>query len=117
MNKKMNNFPKIKGLKWLSDQFPDLVTIDVTLLSRTIQELDIPGMAIPETPSVMYIDLSKLAGVNPWYPKGADDPSETECSVDVNGIANFVADIRLENLVEAWLFYKQFKYKHDTRNI
>jgi hypothetical protein len=86
------------------------VTVDVTLVNRSMQELDIPGMDIPETPSLMYIDLTKLSGINPWYPKGSEEPSQTECSVDVNGVSNFVADIKLEDLLEAWLFCKKFKY-------
>lgn len=106
----MSGFPKIKGIKWMSEDFPDIVGVNVTLVNRSMQEMDIPGMALPETPSVMYIDLSLLAGLNPWYPKGADEPSETECSVDVNGCANFIADVKLEDMIEAWIFCKRFKY-------
>ena len=34
----MSNFPKIKGLTWLCEDFPDLVTINVTLEDRTYKE-------------------------------------------------------------------------------
>jgi hypothetical protein len=106
----MSGFPKIKGIKWMSEDFPDIITVDVNLVNRAMQEMDIPGVELPETPSVMYIDLSLLAGLNPWYPKGSEEPSETECSVDVNGISNFVANVKLEHMLEAWIFYKRFKY-------
>lgn len=106
----MKGFPKIKGIEWLCEDFPDLIAVDVTLVNRTIQEMDIPGMEPPETESKMYIDLSLLAGLNPWYPKGSEEPSQTECAVDVNGISNFVANVKLEDFIQAWIFCKRFKY-------
>lgn len=113
----MSGFPKIKGLRWLCEDFPDLVAIDVTLVNRSIEELDIPGLKSPETSSEMRIDISKLAAINEWYPKGSDEPSETECSVEIEGVNSFVADMTVKDLTEAWIFYKRFKYAHDTRNI
>lgn len=110
MEKKMSGFPKLKGIKWMCEDFPDVIAVDVTLVNRKMQEMDIPGMAIPETSSVMYIDLSKLAALNPWYPAGSDDPSETECSIDVEGVTNFIGDVNIEDMMKAWLFYKRFKY-------
>lgn len=106
----MKGFPKIPGIEWLCEDFPDLIAVDVTLVNRSRQEMDIPGMDLGEVPSKMYIDLTMLAGLNPWYPKGSDDPSETECSVDVNGISNFVANVKLEDFIQAWIFCKRFKY-------
>ena len=106
----MKGFPKIKGIEWLCEDFPDLIAVDVTLVNRRVQEMDIPGMDPEETESKMYLDLTLLAGLNPWYPKGSDEPSETECSVDVNGISNFVANVKLEDFIEAWKFCKRFKY-------
>lgn len=106
----MSGFPKIKGLRWLSEDFPDLVAIDVTLEDRKIRDLGIEGMEIPQTSGIMYVDLSKLAGVHDWYPKDHDNPSETECSVDFDGINNFIADMSTKDLIEAWIFYKRFKY-------
>ena len=111
------SFPKIEGLRWLAEDFPDLVAIKITLVNRKLQDLDIPGMAIPETDGEMHVDLSKLAAVHHWYPKGEDEPSKGECSVDIEGVNGFIADISVENLIEAWIFYKRFKYAHDTRNI
>lgn len=106
----MNGFPKLDGIRWLSEDFPDLVALKVILVNRSLQEMDIPGMALPETESEMMIDLSKLAGVSPWYPKGSDEPSDIECSVDVEGVSNFVANVRLKDLITAWNFYKTFMY-------
>lgn len=106
----MSNFPEIKGITWLSEGFPDLISIKVKLVSRSLQELEIPGMDLPEIDSELHVDLSRLAGVGPWYPKGAEEPSETECSVDIDGMSNFVADVSVKDLLEAWLFYKNFIY-------
>jgi len=113
----MSGFPKIKGLRWLYEDCPDLVALSVTLVNRSIQELDIPGMSIPETPGEIRCDLSKLAAIHAWYPKGSDEPSTTACSVDIEGVDGFIADITVNDLTEAWIFYKRFKYAHDTRNI
>lgn len=113
----MSGFPKIKGLRWLCEDFPDLVAISVTLVNRSIQALDIPGMIIPETPGEVISDLSKLSAIHEWYPKGSDDPSLISCSVDIEGVDNFIADVTVKDMLEAWIFYKRFKYAHDTRNI
>ena len=113
----MSGFPKIKGLRWVNDDFPDLVALEVTLVDRSLQEMAIEGMALPEQPGVVYIDLSKLASVTPWYPKGSDDPSPIACAVEVEGVDRFIANISVKDLLEAWIFYKRFKRAHDTRNI
>lgn len=113
----MNTFPKIKGIRWLSEDFPDLVAIDVMLVDKSLENLDIAGFEAPQIKSEIKVDLSKLAAVSYWYPRGQDEPSETECSVDVEGVNGFVANVPVKNLVEAWLFCKKFKYAHDTRNI
>lgn len=101
--------PKIKGIRWLDEEIPDLIAVSVTLVNRTIQELDIPGMVIPETPSELFIDLNKLAGVGPWYPKGSDDPSETECSIDVEGMISFVGNVNIKDMLEVWIYFKKCK--------
>jgi hypothetical protein len=110
MEKTMSGFPKIKGLRWLCEDFPDLVAIEVTLVDRTLRDLEIEGMAIPEQPGFMYIDLSKLAGVHDWYPKGSDEPSQKCCTVEVDGVDSFIGDISVKDLIEAWIFYKRFYY-------
>lgn len=101
-------FPEIKGITWLSDEFPDLVSIKVVMENRTIANLDIPGMKIPEMILDFYLDLTKLAGVKDWYEKGSDDPSETECCADFEGVNQMVITITKENLLKAWLFCKQY---------
>lgn len=101
--------PKVKGIRWLDEELPDLIAVSITLVNRSIQELDIPGMDIPETPSELVIDLSKLAGVGPWYPKGSDDPSEIECSIDVEGMVSFVGNVSMKDMLQVWLYYKRVK--------
>ena len=104
------SFPKIKGLRWLSEDFPDLIAIDITLEDRKIKDLGIEGMKIPQQPGELYIDLSQLAGVRPFYLEGSDDPSDVECTLDIDGMDSFIADISIKNILEAWVFYKRFKY-------
>lgn len=106
----MSNFPKIKGLKWLYDDYPDLVAIDVVYINRKMSDLGIKGLEIPEQPERMYVDLSQLSAISPWFPDGQDEPSETECSVDISGVNNFIANVNREKLLEAWIFCKRFKY-------
>lgn len=101
--------PKIRNIRWLDDELSNLVAVKVTLIDRTIANMDIPGMEVPETPSEIRIDLGKLAGVSPWYPKGSDEPSETECFLDIEGIEKFVADVSIEEITEAWIYYHRFK--------
>jgi len=113
----MSGFPKIKGLRWLCEDFPDLVSIDITLIDRKLKDLDIPGMSVSETPGDMIVDLSKLSAIHHWYPEGSDEPSVKECSVDFEGVNGFIADITIKDLTEAWIFYKRFNYAHDTRSI
>jgi hypothetical protein len=101
--------PKLKGIRWLDDELPDLIAIKITLVNKSIQDLDIPGMEIPETYAEMKVDLSKLAAVSPWYPKGSDDPAENACLVDIEGVANFVADTSEKDIIQAWIYYKRCK--------
>lgn len=110
----MIEFPKIKGIKWVSESFPDLIALDITLLDRKINDLGIEGMKVLEIASLQYIDLSKLAGIREFYPDNMYEPSSTECSVDIDGIANFIANVSVKDMKEAWVFYKTFKYA--TRN-
>jgi len=112
----MSTFPKIKGITWLSEGFPDLISIKIIMVDRKIQDLDIKGMAVPEIEVDQYIDLSKLAGVREWYPPESEEPSLTECVVDVDGVDNFIGNLPIKNLLQAWIFYKHFKYANDTRN-
>jgi len=105
------SFPKIKNLIWLSENFPDLVSIKVTLEDKKKHLLDdIPGVEILDIEVDQYLDLSKLAGVRDWYPDGEDEPSPNECLVDVDGISTIVVNITKRDLLAAWIFYKTFKY-------
>lgn len=109
----MSGFPKIKGLRWLCEDFPDLVAVDVTLVDNALKSLEIDGMKIPEMPGKMYLDLSRLAGVRYWYPKDSDEPDEPDdkaCYVDIDGMDSFIGDISVKDLLEAWIFYKRFYY-------
>ena len=68
------------------------------------------GLMDPEEILInFYLDLSKLAGVKPWYPKGSDEPSEKECLCDFMGIDQVILNITIDQIMEAWLFYKTFK--------
>lgn len=105
----MSKFPKIKGLTWLTEDFPDLVAIDVTLVDKKLHNLGIDNLS--ETKDVVNIDLSKLVTVSTWYPEGSDDAAENQCSVDLAGIETIVADIRVDDLLAAWIFYKRFHHE------
>lgn len=111
----MSTFPKIDGITWMDESYPDIISIRVTLVDRIARDLDLKIK--PTMPDIVYIDLSKLAGVKYWYPEGSDEPHPTESSVDVDGVDNFIADVSVKNMLEAWIFYKRFKYSYDTRNI
>lgn len=98
--------PKIKGITWLDEELPDLVAIDITLVSKKYEEM---GIESPETPSKMYADLSKLAGVSEWYPKDSEVPSQKECFLDFEGLERFVANISVKNALAAWMYFKNCK--------
>ncbi len=104
----MSKFPEIDGIEWMDKSIPDIIGVRVVLVHRLSQELGLSD--VPTEPSVVFVDLSRLAGLRYWYPDGCDDPSETECSVDVEGVDNFIATVTLKNMLKAWKFYKQFKY-------
>lgn len=103
-------FPKIRGLKWVSDTYPDLVIIRVALESTTHNDLGIPGFKPEQTIMDYHLDLSLLAGIRDWIERGCDTASETECLVDFNGMSQMALLIRKEDLIKAWVFYKDFKY-------
>lgn len=103
----MIDFPKIRGIKWLSTDCPDLVAVKVMLEDKVQRSLGIAGMKIDEIVDDYYIDLSKLAGVRNWYPTEDDIPAKNECMVDIDGVSSFVASLSKEALLEAWLFYKK----------
>jgi len=107
----MIDFPDINGLQWVSDKYPDLVIIKITLENRLQAELDIPGFKPDETIVNNYLDLSGLAGIRPWYEKGSDLPSKNECIADFVGVTQMVLNISVKELLKAWIFYKNFKYE------
>ena len=94
-------------MRWVSQDTPDLIIIKVLMQNRLQWEMDI---ADPEEQLIdFYLDLSKLAGVKPWYPKGSDEPSKTECLCDFVGIDQVILYITIDQIMEAWIFYKTFK--------
>ena len=117
LSQKQNNmeFPKIKGLKWMSKDYPDLICIKIIMVNKTQYDLGIPELNSEETLVDIYLDLSRLACIKDWWEKDAEEPSKTECCVDFSGIPQMVLVITKEELLKAWIFYKNFKY--DTRNI
>lgn len=108
MEKEMSH-PKIRNIRWLDPELPNLVAVAVTLIDRKIEELDIPGLETPETPSETRIDLAKLSAVSPWYPKGSEEPSKIECFLDIDGVEKFVANVSIEEITEAWIYYHRCK--------
>lgn len=108
------NFPEIEGITWLSTDFPDIVIVKITLEDKRKQELDLPDLDINDIEVDQYIDLSRVAGVRAWYPWMQEEPSKNECMLDVEGIVGFVANISIENMIKAWIIYKNFYYA--TRN-
>lgn len=105
-------FPKIKGLKWVSDIYPDLVVIRIRLESVTHLDLGIPGFKPEQTEMDYHLDLSLLAGIRDWIERGSEEVSDIECLVDFNGMSQMALLIRKEDLIKAWIFYKDFKYNH-----
>lgn len=111
----MMDFPNIKGLQWLSNVCPDLVVIKVALENTAQSKLGIPGFKPDETITEYHLDMSRLAGIRNWYDKGCDEASDIECLVDFSGVNALVLMIEKEELIKAWMFYKNFK--HDNRHI
>lgn len=111
----MTNFPKIKGLEWVSENYPDLVIINVALESTAHVELGIRNFVPEQMVTTYHLDLSRLAGIRNWYEKGEDEASETECLADFSGVNSLVLTIEKKELIKAWMFYK--KYIYDHRNI
>lgn len=102
-----SKFPKIKNMRWVSEDFPDLIVVKCLMENRVQAEF---GVKDPEEILInFYLDLSKLAGVKPWYPKGSDEPSKTECLCDFMGIDQVILNITIEQMLEAWCFYKSYK--------
>ena len=108
----MREFPKIKGLKRISQDCPDIVSIPVQMERVSLVDMGLPS---PIELLDMYLDLSKLAGVKEWWEKDAPEASSTECVADFVGINSLVLNIGKEELLKAWLFYKTWKYA--TRDI
>ena len=106
-------FPKIKGIKWLSDEFPDLIEVPITVVNRKQVEMDLPSG--PEEIQVpQYCDLSRLAGVRDYFAVDGDPehPEENECMADFSGIPSMSVNVPKASLLKAWLVYKQFRYKN-----
>lgn len=99
-------FPKIKNMRWVSEVTPELIVVKVLMENRVQAQM---GVKDPEEQLLnFYLDLSKLAGVKPWIPKGQDVPSETECLCDFMGIEQVILNITIEQMLQAWTFYKEY---------
>lgn len=108
----MIEFPKIKGIKWLSSDCIDLVVLKIEMVQGRSVDL-----GLPEEVELLdfTLDISKLVGVKGWWEKDEEEVSTTQCCADFDGVPQMVLRIPKENLIQAWLFYKKWKY--DTRNI
>jgi len=101
--------PKIPGITWLDESIPEIICVPITMEDRKFRDLGLDNIKPPTITVPQYIDLSKLAGIRPWYPLESDDPSSNECLVDVEGMLDFVADVAVKDIIEAWLYYKRWK--------
>lgn len=108
MEKKMIH-PKIKGIVWQDAEIPEIIAVPITLEEKKFLELGLDNIKPPSIQIMQYIDLSKLAGLRPWFGKDAEEPSEEECLVDIEGMVDFVVDVPLKNMLKAWLYYKHWK--------
>lgn len=110
-------FPKIKGIKWLSENNPDLVSIPILLENKIQRDLDIKGLEVETMADRIIIDLAQLCAVRHFYPKGmsGDEFSTTECLAYISGIGDIVLSIPRNNLLEAWIFFKIFRYGNSNR--
>ena len=102
--------PKIPGIRWMDDEIPDIIGIPVTLEDKKLRDLGLD--VTPDTIQIeLYIDLSKLAGVRNWFPTSSEEPSPNECLIDVDGMLDFVADLKVKDVLEAWIYNKRWHNK------
>lgn len=104
------SFPEIKGITWMSEDSPDIISVPVTLEDTKMAKLGIEGLDVPEIEVQQYIDISQLVGLRDWYAKETYKPAEGQCLIDVNGMIDFIANVSKKDMLAAWLFYKHFKY-------
>ena len=108
------NPPKIEGITWVDKDIPEIISVPISLedkkLAQMKVELGLDNIDISFIKVEQFIDLSKLAGLRHYYSKSHEEHNPNECLVDVEGMFDFVADIPRDNLLEAWIYYKRWKY-------
>lgn len=106
--------PRFEDIEWVSEENLELVLVKVTLVNQLHQELGLDNM--DEILEDYYIDLSKLSGIKPWYPKEKEDgASETECLVDMACKEAIVINVNMFHLLKFWEYYKL--HKDDYKNV
>lgn len=98
-------FPKIKGLTWVSDKIPDLVVIKCLMENAQLADL---GLPCDDIDLDLHVDLKSLVGMKDWYEKGSETPSPDITVVDFNGMAQLLLRIEKTELIKAWLFIKTY---------
>ena len=99
--------PKIKGIEWMDSEIPEIIAVPITLEDRMYKDLGLDKVEPNTMQITQYVDLSKMAGLRRWYI--TEEGSTTECVVDVVGMSDFIADVPIENMLEAWVYYKRWK--------
>jgi hypothetical protein len=99
------DYPDLPGIKWVSKYIPDIIEVPVDLYNKS--DISLGLEEVPKIEAVMYIDLSKLAGVRGFFPSNDDQASETECTIEVAGLETSVVNVPISSMMKAWLFYKK----------
>lgn len=98
----MQELPKVKGIEWM---FSTIAKVPVTFVNRKAQDMGLD--IIPELPGHVYLDISKLAGVEPYYPDGVDEESPNICRVNIEGVPEMLVNIGILTMLEVWKIAKE----------
>jgi hypothetical protein len=101
---------KKQVIKWLQQDIPEIAVVPILLEDNKYNDLGIDGLENPITESEQYIDFSKLSGLRVFYEKNSDIPSETACVIMLENTRDMVIEVPLQNMVDAWMYYKKWKY-------
>jgi len=101
-------FPKIEGMTWLSEEFPDLVIVKVLMENALLADMGLPCEDIDLD---LHVDITMIVGIKDWYEKGSEIPAKDIVVVDFNGMSQLLLRIEKKELIKAWLFIKQYYKK------
>lgn len=103
----MNSFPKIKDVNWLSEMTPVLVEIPVGFVNTNHARMGLDD--VEETPGTVYIDLSKLSDIEPYFPNEEAIPVPGKCKINMTGVEIMIIDVDMADMLTIWKFYKEWE--------